>query len=220
MVIYYYGDNNRLDIDADLVIKRKGLKLENFYHFLTNNRIDQYKAIWLADDDIIIDTDSINQMFVIFDRYKLWLAQPSYDHESRISHPVTRVNDRCILRYTNFVEVGVPIFSTGILHRLRESFSGASTGACLDYIWTDLLNYPKDKIAIIDAISCQHPDNDYSALDQIMPRSLHITQGAALLKKHHLIPDDWRPLKKDHWPIPFEIEEYSQVHKTEKARQC
>ena len=34
LVVYYYGDKSEVIFDADLVVKRKGLKFENFYHFL------------------------------------------------------------------------------------------------------------------------------------------------------------------------------------------
>ena len=52
------------------MVKRKGLKFDNFHHFLTHNDVSKYDAIWVVDDDIIIDTGSINQMFQIFSEYK------------------------------------------------------------------------------------------------------------------------------------------------------
>ena len=69
LVIYYYGDNDCPAVEADLIVKRKGLKFENFSHFLEHNDIGQYRSIWVVDDDIIMDTSSINQMFRIFHEY-------------------------------------------------------------------------------------------------------------------------------------------------------
>lgn len=216
LIIYYYGDKEAPDFDANLIVKRKGLKLDNFYHFLNHHSIESYQSIWLVDDDIIINTESINRMFKIFSEYNLWMAQPSFDKHSQISHAITMNNPSCILRYTNFVEVGVPIFSTKTIPLLMESFNDASTGYGLDYVWTSLLDYPTDKIAIIDAVTCQHPDTGYSALDQIMPRSVHAIQGEDLLKKYALLPSDWQPTEGSPWPTPFTIKEYSCINKNKQ----
>ena len=146
LVVYYYGDKDPPAVNADKLVRRKGLKLENFHHFLSNNDISRYDAIWLADDDIVIDTNSINKLFELFSQYNLYLAQPSYTNDSFTPWRDVAVNDPgCILRYTNFVEVGVPVFSTKIIPKLFESFKGAGTGYGLDYIWPFLLGFPKDE---------------------------------------------------------------------------
>ena len=211
LVIYYYGEKEKPAFDAELIVKRKGLKLDNFYHFLNQQDIEKYESIWLVDDDIIMNTSSINRMFQIFSEYKLWLAQPSYDKGSLAPHIATRNDPSCILRYTNFVEVGAPIFSTEIISKLKDSFTNSGTGFGLDYIWPSLLGYPTDKIAVIDEITCQHPDTGYSALDEIMPRSLHKLQGAELLIKYGLLQNDWRPTDLNPWPKPYQLKEYSRV---------
>lgn len=37
LVIYYFGEKESPVFNADLLVTRKGLKFENFYHFLTHN---------------------------------------------------------------------------------------------------------------------------------------------------------------------------------------
>ena len=142
-VAYYYGEKEvpemhveQITKNASLFVKRKGFKYENFYHFLRNYNIKRYKAIWVADDDIMINTASINRMFKIFSEHGLWIAQPSFDLASFVSHDITRNIPNYKLHYTNFIENNVAIFSTKIIPILKKTFKVAqSTGklpACSD----------------------------------------------------------------------------------------
>lgn len=211
LVLYYFGDKANPQFEADLIVNRKGLKFENFYHFLIHNDISQYDSIWVVDDDIIMDTSSINKMFQIFSEYKLQIAQPSFDNNSLISHTCTKNKPNCILHYTNFVENNVVIFSTEVIPLLKSTFKDAKTGFGVDFIWTDILKYPTNKIAVIDAVSCCHPITDYSALDAVVPRYLHKFQGAELLSKYGLLDSDWQPTELNPWPTPYKIVEYSVI---------
>lgn len=211
IIVYYYGEEDDPKLVADLIVKRKGLKLDNFYHFLNTRDIEKYKAIWLVDDDIVMGKDSINKMFAIFTEYNLFLAQPSYTEDSVAPWAITHNNPDCILRYTNFVEVGVPLFSIKAISTLHESFANSGTGFGLDYIWPSLLGFPKDKIAVIDDVQCLHPDKGYSALDNIMPRSMHLSEGVDLLIRCGLLEEGWRPTEINPWPKPYEPVVYSRI---------
>ena len=215
-VMYYYGEKDAPSLDADLVIKRKGLKFDNFHHFLKHNNVSQYKAIWVADDDMIIDTESINKMFKLFTRYKLHLAQPSFRKGSKLPWKITQNNPDCILRYTNFIENNAAIFSTNKIPLFLDTFSDAGTGFGVDFIWPSLLNFPKDKIAVIDAVCCQHPITDYSALDEVVPRHLHKLQGIELLIKYGLLPNDHDSTENYIWRTPYKPREYSRVVNTSR----
>ena len=213
LIIYYYGNKEKPIFDANLLVKRKGLKFDNFHHFLAHNNTSKYDAIWVVDDDIIMDTASINRMFQIFLEYKLRLAQPSFDKDSLVPHAVTRNNPNCILRYTNFVENNVAIFSSDVIPLLKNSFKDARTGFGVDFVWPAILNYPTNEIAVIDEVSCYHPITDYSSLDEVVPRHLHKLQGAELLIKYGLLASDWQPTEHNPWPNPYVPREYSRVVK-------
>jgi len=204
LAIYYYGEKDKPEFDAELIVKRKGLKFDNFYHYLKHNEISQYESIWVVDDDIVIDTTSINKMFFLFSKYKLWLAQPSFIDGSSISWDITKKNPDRILRFTNFAENGVAIFSKHILPKLDETFKDARTGFGIDLIWPYLLGYPKNKIAIIDAVSCSHPKGNESSLDKVIPRELHLTQGVELLKYYGLLPSDCNPSQIKTWDMLYD----------------
>jgi len=221
LVIYYYGNKEKPIFDANLIVKRKGLKFDNFHHFLAHNNNSKYDAIWVVDDDIIMDTSSINTMFFLFTKYKLWLAQPSFSEESMTSWDITRCNPDCILRFTNFVENGVTIYSRKILPQLIRTFNDARTGFGVDLIWPKLLGYPKRKIAVIDAVTCYHPKGDQSSLDKIIPRDLHVTQGAELLNKYGLLSSDCDPFRCNTWDLlydqlPHEVREFREYDKVKK----
>ena len=221
LVIYYFGEEENPVFDADLVVKRKGLKFDNFHHFLNHNDISQYESIWVVDDDIIMDTASINKMFFLFSKYKLWLAQPSFSEGSRISWGITRKNPDCILRFTNFVECGAPIFSREILPQLIKTFKDARTGFGVDLIWPTLLGFPKNKIAIIDTVTCHHPKNVHSSIDEVVPRQLHLTQGVELLNDYGLLSTDCNPLQCNTWDLlydqlPHEVREFREYTKIKK----
>ena len=157
---------------------------------MQHNNISQYKAIWEVDDDMIMDTVSINKMFELFSKYKLHLAQPSFSEGSKLPWPITQNNPDCILRYTNFIENNAAIFSAKIIPLLTDTFSDAGTGFGIDFVWPSLLKFPEDKIAVIDDVSCLHPITNYSALDEVVPRHLHKMQGIELLVKYGLLPYD------------------------------
>ena len=221
LVIYYFGEQNDPEFDADLIVKRKGLKFANFHHFLNHNDVSQYDAMWVVDDDIIMDTASINKMFSLFSKYKLWLAQPSFSEGSRISWDITQKNPDCILRFTNFVENGATIYSRKILPQLIKTFKDARTGYGVDLIWPKLLGYPKNKIAIIDAVACCHPKGVESSLDKAIPREQHLTQGVELLNNYGLLSPYCDLLNCDTWDLLYkqlphearEFREYSRIKK-------
>jgi hypothetical protein len=221
VVIYYYGEEETPVFDVDTLVRRKGLKLENFHHFLSINDASQYEAIWVVDDDIIMDTESINTMFSIFKKYKLWLAQPSFNEDSQISWDITRKKPNNILRFTNFVECGVPIFSQKVIPQLKGTFKNAKTGAGLDLIWAKLLDFPKDKIAVIDTVSCHHPKNLPSSIDLVIPRQLHLVQGIKLLNEYGMLPLNSDKLKLNTWERVFDqlpqearkLKEYGKIKK-------
>lgn len=142
---------------ANFFSYKKGYKYPLLFDLL-NTQVDlsQYDAFFFPDDDVVISTEKINQLFKLFHEYKLELSQPSLDRESYFSHKITRNcrKKNVLLRYSNFVEIMCPIFSRNALQRCLPTFSSSETGYGLDYVWPNLLNF-KD-IAIIDAVQAHH----------------------------------------------------------------
>ncbi|KAK3241370.1 hypothetical protein CYMTET_48860 [Cymbomonas tetramitiformis] len=81
-----------------------------------------------------------------------------------MSHPITKhcSGNRHKLRYTQFVEVQMPVFSRYALEKCMKTFQETTSTWGLDLIWPKLLGYPTDKIAIIDAVQAYHPSNAHT----------------------------------------------------------
>lgn len=154
-----YEDTN---LDTELrkqnkkAYKYKGEKWQIIKKFLDENEnvLKTYDLFWFPDDDLQIDEISINNLFDIHKNYNLLLSQPSAS--GFLSHNLTRQNKTTILRYTNFVEIMCPLMSKNTLLLLKETFNESVSGYGLDLLWPKQLNYPKDKIAIIDEVSVHH----------------------------------------------------------------
>jgi hypothetical protein len=160
----YYGDDPRKDYsnDCEYFVRRKGAKFPNFHALFVDHRdlLAQYEAIWLADDDLIISGRAINELFAIRRTYGLWLLQPSFDMQSRISHGITRKQPWSLLRFTNFVEVTCPLFEASRLLAFMKVYDNRLVGWGVDWWYCHLIQQADvnhDKIAIVDAVSCRNP---------------------------------------------------------------
>jgi hypothetical protein len=82
-----------------------------------------------------------------------------------VSHAITIPLPNTLLRYTNFVEILAPLMDLKTLLYLKDTFDENYSGWGYDFLWPYMLNYPKDKIAIIDSVVMTHTKpigNDYS----------------------------------------------------------
>lgn len=161
LILDYYGDKpDTYKSDCELYFQRKGTKFPKFHQIILENQnlIFQYEAVWIPDDDLMIQTDEINKMFQQFSENQLLLAQPALtpDSYSGFWKEVTLENPNYHIRYTNFVEVMAPIFSRDALIKCWETFKMSQTGYGLDLVWPKLLGDPKDKISIMDTIKIRH----------------------------------------------------------------
>ncbi|WBW96648.1 DUF707 domain-containing protein [Oceanirhabdus sp. W0125-5] len=201
LVISYYGDKGNLYVeDCVYYEKQKGTKFPSLYKLISNNikSIMEYDIIWIADDDLLINNESINRMFNIFYSKKLWLAQPSLTHNSYYSYPLTLKKEGLLLRYTNFVEEMAPIFSREALLRCLYSFSESQSGWGLDLIWPKILGYPTNKIAIIDAVSVHHTRKIWTGPQYKLFNIDPWTEATMVTKKYDV-------------PLPYDMKVYGEV---------
>lgn len=210
VAVHYFGDKDDPGLEVDFLTRRKGLKFQNFHDFVETGGLHGYDAVWVVDDDIIMDTESINRMFHLFAGHDLWLAQPSFDRQSRRPWQHTFADPDYVLRYTNFVENGVALFATVVVDRLMPTFRDAGTGFGVDFLWPCLLDFPRDRIAVIDAVSCIHPNEHPSSLNEVVPRPLHMIQGTDLLIGYGLLPPE-TDVSDGIFVKPYDVEVYGGV---------
>jgi len=115
----------------------------------------------IPDDDLVMNADIISSTFRVFHNHNLTLAQPSlYMPCSYTAWPLLYQQTSNLLRYTSFVELMTPIFTTPFFNAtVRETTEEADVGWGLDHIWGLLLGFPQDEIAVIDIVCVAHPGN-------------------------------------------------------------
>lgn len=114
-----------------------------------------YDWIWLPDDDLDANTDSINRLFELCAQYQLPVAQPALTPDSYFSHGITLHNRYFRLRYTNFVEAMGPCFERAYLERCLPIFAESLSGWGTDHIWSQMVP-PGRRAAILDAVQVRH----------------------------------------------------------------
>jgi hypothetical protein len=126
--------------------------------FYKDSPLWNYDAIWLPDDDLLTTLRNINQMFHLFRKFGLDLAQPSLMQGPGCfpNHPITVQQIGNDLRHTGFVEIMCPIFSPRALKICVGSMRDAESGYGLDHLWPAFLGHPVSRIGIIDAIPVAH----------------------------------------------------------------
>ncbi len=126
----------------------------------------RYERFYIVDENIIINTTQINELFDIADTYYLSICQPAFNPKYKISHKITIAEPNSLLRYTNFVEFTTPLFSKEALINFMKVYDDSLKGWGIDYlyIWANGID-KKNRYAIIDKIICIKPiDNKQSSL--------------------------------------------------------
>jgi hypothetical protein len=203
----YYGDetNKPLLPFTDYYVERKGAKMQNFYYFWNNPKQKEYNIIkndlnkpaldiknydyyYIVDDDIIISTKAINNMFKIIDDYNLDMIQPAFlPGKSRICHSITRAVPNIFLRYTNFIENNTPFFSKSAIEKCMNIYDPLLVGYGIDYLFIWYLGTEKkDKYAVIDAIKCINPFFDVREIDILQPFDDRIKNWNNIMEKHQI----------------------------------
>lgn len=176
MIVYYGETKDKYKEDAKFYLQTSGMfKLENIAYAVQTyyDVIKTYKAVWLPDDDMLLNTASINRLFRVFEYYKLDLACPSI-YAGIIGHPMMKTCFGNILRYTSYVDMGCPVFRTELLLELLPLFTLNRSGLGIDYFWSARCS--EKKLAIIDSVCLAHWKNSGSSKDQNSNWSLKLSK--------------------------------------------
>ena len=122
----------------------------------------RYRYVMLPDDDLIMDTCTINAVFDTMRAYDLLVAQPSVCQVDGSStwQPLLYQRPGYHLRFTTFVEIMSPAYRMDFFDKVvRHAFDSRWTfvGWGLDSLIPALLHYPKDRVAVIDRVCMSHP---------------------------------------------------------------
>jgi hypothetical protein len=140
---------------ASYFIQRPGFKFEHLDHVAEHHAADlrRYKRIWCPDDDVALDTVSINRMFSLVEHHRLKLAQPAIAMGD-VSFQSFRPRVGAVLRFAPFVEVMCPVFAREAFFQVRPTFLAARSAWGLDLAWPQFFE-PRE-VAILDCIHAHH----------------------------------------------------------------
>jgi hypothetical protein len=115
-----------------------------------------YDHIWLPDDDILANQDTISRMFLAAAALQFKIFSPALAENSYYDHYLMMRNRNFFARRVGFVEIMVPGFSRPVLEQLLHTLDLSTTGwgFGLDPLWAKLLDY-KD-LGILDAVPVLH----------------------------------------------------------------
>ena len=157
LMLSHYGKSEPEDPDAEIIVKQGAFKYAACHRLFKDIAwLNDYRAVWFCDDDIMTSWADINRMFKIFNDNDMLLAQPSLTKNSYGWWKECFQQPGMYLRFTNFVEIMVPLFSAEALQKCLFSFHGKITGHGLDYLWPHLLGFPRTKVGMIDAVAVHH----------------------------------------------------------------
>jgi hypothetical protein len=165
LIVSYYGDDPlRFRNDDALRIDQKGGKFDGLHSLFTQqpDLFRNYDHIWLADDDIVTQSETIDRLFAVMAEHDFLVAQPALSWNSHFAYPVTLNFPHCHLRYSNFVEAMVPCFRADYLRRVWPIFDGFRFGWGMGVVWTRLMPEPLGRAAIVDACVVRHTRRMYS----------------------------------------------------------
>lgn len=168
--------------DTKYVCHIRGYKLKVIYKYLEAN--PQFKKIYdyffFPDDDILMNTVTINALFDAMHHYHLNIAQPALKM-SYYTWPHTLYDRYNKLRYTNFVEMMVPCFSHEALQKVLFTFNENETGWGTETHWALLIGATQHDMAIIDEVSVVHTRPIQSG------QEIHLRDLSAYLQKYKLV---------------------------------
>lgn len=182
----YFGDEpDRYRESSTYYEQVKGGKWPVVAEIVKNNTsiIEKYDAVWIPDDDLLVDTDTINRMFGLFHGLEISYGQPALTTDSYYTYPFLLRDDASLVRYTNFVEVMAPIFSRRALKEIANTIELSPSGWGLDFLWSSLF--------------CQQGDDCVAVLDATPVKHTRPVGGELYAKNPELSPvHDWRKIEE------------------------
>lgn len=215
-VSYYGNEKNKYEDISDYHIEKKGGKFPALHYVYQHWKdiLDNYQAIFIMDDDIIIDASAISRLFKIRKKYDLWLLQPAFTKKGKYTHKVTVVNPTTFLRYTNFVEVTCPLFKKEKLDEFMKVYDPILIGWGVDWWFMDVLGRNlQGKVAVIDDIVCINPHDSTKGgqreIDLLQKRSDRVENWDKIKKKYNIQTqergfEEYGSINKNKFFLPYQ----------------
>jgi hypothetical protein len=180
------------DSRARFVDVRKGGKWVGLEQTLKRHWdiVSRYDYVWLPDDDLLCEPETVSLLFTICGQLRAELAQPALTTDSFFSHPITLQHSAFQVRFTNFVEIMAPVLSVPMLERVLPTVRGSASGFGLDALWPRMSEL--GRVAIVDEAPVRHtrpvggPNHAVAMRQGVAPM-----QELRAVVARHLIDEPW-----------------------------
>jgi hypothetical protein len=145
--------------DADYFFHLKNFKYHMIHDLLTRIHpewLAEYEYFYFLDDDIEIDTEAINTIFQLSRTFKTSISQAALTADSYCSWPIFKQKKNSFCRFVGQVEVMAPLFNQEALRQCLPSFNYNKSSWGLDSVWSKILGYPQNKMAVFDFVTMRH----------------------------------------------------------------
>jgi hypothetical protein len=159
VVSYGQGDPGPARL-ADFHVRRQGSKFQNLHWCYRHwaKALHRYDAVFVPDDDIVIDAPRITRLFDILRERQLWILQPAFRPVGKISWDITRARAGTLLRYTNYVEMACPLFLRGKLDAFMDVYDPELISFGTDWWFLQVIGGgPEHRVAIVDEVPVVNP---------------------------------------------------------------
>ncbi|MCI0590963.1 MAG: hypothetical protein L0Y67_05080 [Gammaproteobacteria bacterium] len=196
-ITYYGGQPRKFQDVADFYNQRKGSKFQNLHYAYCQwmSIFDDYEAVMVIDDDILINGTRLSRLFEIRKELDLWALQPAFSMKGKISWDITRVRPTTRLRYTNFVEMACPLFRKDKLIAFMEVYDPVLVGYGMDWWFLDAIG-PKleRRVAVIDEIVCVNPLDDtkggHREIDRLQSMAKRMAVWKEVKERHGIASEE------------------------------
>jgi len=157
-LVYYENDMNYEHIKnkVEYFWHNPDFKYPSLKKIIDENKyLLNYKYIWMPDDDIVVNTGSINQLFEWADKLNISLFQPSIIPKN-YTWPVTVHKRNSEFRYVSMVEIMCPGFRGDVLEKIYDTFNESWSGWGLEWAWVNKSGEKEKSIAIYDKVIIEH----------------------------------------------------------------
>jgi len=118
--------------------------------------IADFDFVLLADDDIEVGADFLDNFIVASQRMDLALSQPARTADSYIDHYFVMQMPGIKGRTTRFVEIGPLVSVRSDAYSVIFPFGEVGMGWGLDFIWPQLIEQSGLRMGIVDAVPVAH----------------------------------------------------------------
>jgi hypothetical protein len=160
-LLFYHEEINNPELykEVEFFYHLKGFKyfmLNDLFANIHPEWLDRYDYFYFLDDDIEIDTVSINTLFSLSRAFRTSISCASLSKDSFCSWPMFRQQSNSFCRFVGQIEVMAPLFSSQALKTCLPSFTGNRSSWGIDSVWSKLLGYPKDQLIVFDEVVMKH----------------------------------------------------------------